>query len=98
MGYRKFPNLRFNAESLVEAVKKVLCIYGIEKFDWQALPSSIVVNSGLQDIDKSVGDSILFDIIEIKPSNKMTESVYLKLPFEMSEQDISNQLPTHSQS
>ena len=32
-------------------------------------------------------------MIEIKPSGDYTEQVYLKLPWEMTEQEINNQLP-----
>ena len=83
-------------ESLWEAVKEVAQNYGFETIDWQAIPSRIAINSELLDTDTNKVDVNLNGMIEIKSShaNELAKTVYLKLPFEMSDSEISKQLPT----
>lgn len=71
------------AESLYEAVCKIKQVYRFDRFCWQASPSKYLMES----------DESLYDMIEIIPDDPNKRAVCLRLPYEMTKQDIDRQLP-----
>ena len=77
-GIPQKPECSVEAKTLPEAISKVAEKYGISEYGWQAIPCIL-------DIARNQS---LHDIIEIKPESEMSGKAYLKLPYQMTEEEI----------